>query len=199
LPRPGGNLTGFISIEGTIASTWLQFIKEIAPQIKAAAAMYNPDFMPYARHFLGPFDAAAHILMVEPIVAEVRSVAEIESTIGSLGRQQAGLVIFFPDVFTAVHSATIAAATTRNKVPAITSCLRSFTANGGLMRYGPNNSVLPRQAAGYVDRILKGEKPADLPVQLPTRYEFVINTKTAKSLGLDIPLTVYALATEVIE
>ena len=198
LPRPGGNLTGFISIEGTIAGTWLQFIKEIAPHIKAAAAMYNPDFMPYARHFLGPFDAAAHILMVEPIVAEVRSVAEIESTIGSLGRQQAGLVIL-PDVFTAVHSATIAAAATRNKVPAITSSLRSFTANGGLMRYGPNNSVLPRQAAGYVDRILKGEKPADLPVQLPTRYEFVINTKTAKSLGLDIPRTVSALATEVIE
>jgi putative ABC transport system substrate-binding protein len=163
LPRPGGNLTGFISIQGTIAGIWLQFIKEIAPHIKRAAAMYNPDFAPYAGYFLGPFEAAAQMLMVEPIIAEVRSVAEIESTIGLLGRQQAGLVIL-PEVFTAVHSATIAAAATRNKVPAITSSLRSFTENGGLMRYGPNNSVLSRIFPRVCDETQSRLHPNGAPV-----------------------------------
>jgi putative ABC transport system substrate-binding protein len=197
LPRPGGNLTGFINIEGTTGGKWLKMIKEIAPHIRRAAAMYNPDTAPYAKYFLGPFESAARALMVEPIVTPVRNDAEIEAVITSLGREQGGLVVV-TDSFMGVHRGAIIGAATRNNVPSIFE-VSFFARDGGLLSFGPSYPDFFRRAAGYVDRILKGEKPGDLPVQVPAKYELVINLKTARALGLDVPPQLLARADEVIE
>jgi putative tryptophan/tyrosine transport system substrate-binding protein len=158
--------------------------------------MYNPDSGPFA-YYLGPFEAAAQKLMVDPIIAPVRSDAEIEAVIDSLGREQGGLVNL-SDGFITSHRAAIIAAADRDKVPTIAEP-SFYTRDGGLLSYGPNFTDMFRRAAGYVDRILKGEKPADLPVQLPTKYDLTINLKTAKSLGLTVPQSILLLADEVIE
>ena len=197
LPRPGGNLTGFQAFEGSIAGKWLQMIKEIAPRIRRAAAMYNPDAAPFAEYQLGAFRTAAQALSVDAIVAPVRHDAEIESVIDSLGREQAGLVSL-SDAYMSEHRATVIAAVTRNDVPAIYSN-RQFPRDGGLLSYGPSFPDMFRLAAGYVDRILKGDKPSDLPVQAPTKYELTINLKTAKALGVMVPLKYLATADELIE
>jgi hypothetical protein len=148
--------------------------------------------------FLGPFEAAARLLAVEPITARVRSDAEIEAVIASLGREQAGLVIM-PDSFMQVHQGTVISLTARNNLPAIGADLPGFAREGGLLSYGANFPDIFRRAAPYVDRILRGANPADLPVQAPTKYELVINLKTAKALGLDVPWQLQQLADEVIE
>jgi len=197
LRQPGGNLTGFINIEGATGGKWLQIIKEIAPHIRRAAAMYNPDTAPFAKYFLAPFEAAAHALVVEPIIAPVRSDAEIEAVITSLGREQGGLVVV-TDSFMGVHRGAIIREATRNKVPSIFE-VAFFARDGGLVSFGPSYPDFFRRAAGYVDRILKGEKPADLPVQVPAKYELVINLKTARALGLTVPHALLASADEVIE
>jgi putative tryptophan/tyrosine transport system substrate-binding protein len=196
LPRPGGNMTGFINIESPFGGKWLEMIKEIAPHIRRAAAMYNPETAPY-RYFEGAFMAAARSMKVEPVMAAVHSDADIEAAIASLGQERAGLVIF-TDSFMGGHIATAIAATTRYKVPAIFD-VPFFPRNGGLMSYGASFADLFRHAATYVDRILKGEKPADLPVQVPTRYELVLNVKTAKAIGLEVPASFLVRADEVIE
>jgi putative tryptophan/tyrosine transport system substrate-binding protein len=161
--------------------------------------MFNPDTAPGGgTYFLGPFEAAARSLAVEPIAVRVRSDAEIEARLASLGREQAGLVTM-PDAFMAVHQATIISAAARNNVPAIGADLPNFAKEGGLLSYGASFPDIFRRAAPYIDRILRGANPADLPVQAPTKYELVINLKTAKALGLEVPPTLLARADEVIE
>jgi len=188
LPRPGSNITGFQIVDKSIGGKWLQMLKEVAPSIRRAAAMYNPDSGPFA-YYLGPFEAAAQKLIVDPIIAPVRS--------DSLGREQGGLVNL-SDGFITSHRAAIIAAADRNKVPTIAEP-SFYTRDGGLLSYGPNFTDMFRRAAGYVDRILKGEKPGDLPVQLPTKYDLTINLKTAKALGLTVPQSILLQADEVIE
>jgi putative tryptophan/tyrosine transport system substrate-binding protein len=198
LPRPGGNLTGFGYVEPAFAGRLVQVLKGIAPGIRRVAAMYNPDFVPLqATLFLGPFEAAAKLLTVDPVIIPVHSDAEIETAMDALGRKEGGL-LSGTDPFTFAHRAAVIVAATRNKVPTISSS-PVFARDGGLMSYEPSRLDMYRGAAGYIDRILRGDKPADLPVQLPTRYGLVINLKTAKALGLTVPQTLLVSADEVIE
>jgi len=198
-PRPGGNITGFTNVETVMGGKWLEMLKEIAPRVRRVAIMFNPDTAPGGgAYFLGPFEAAARSLAVEPITARVRSDAEIEAVIASLGSEQAGLVII-PDSFMQVHQETVISLTARNNVPAIGADLPGFAREGGLLSYGANFPDIFRRAAPYVDHILRGANPADLPVQAPTKYTLSINLKTAKALGLTVPTTLLATADEVIE
>ena len=199
LPRPGGNITGFTNVEAALGGKWLGMLKEIAPRVERVAIMFNPDTAPGGgAYFLGPFEAAARSLGAEPITARVRSDAEIEAVITSLGREQAGLVIM-PDSFMQVHQGTVISLTARNNVPAIGADLPGFAKEGGLLSYGANFPDIFRRAAPYVDRILRGANPGDLPVQAPTKWELVINLKTAKALSLDVPVQLRQLADDVIE
>ena len=173
-------------------------LKEIAPGIKRAVIMYNPDTAPdHGNFFLGSFEAAAQTLALEPVRLYVRSDTEIENAVGALGREQGGLVLM-DDWSMAVHYRTAIAATLRDKVPAL-SVLAQFTKDGGLMSYVSSIPDQFRGAAGYVDTILRGEKPGDLPVQAPTKFETAINLTTAKALGLDIPPGFLAAADDLIE
>jgi len=199
LPRPGGNLTGFINMEGAFAGKWLEVLTEIAPGIKRAAIMFNPDTAPGGgSYYLPSFDAAARKLKVEPITARVRSVAEIETVITSLGREPGGSLVVMPDIFVETHRGQIILFAARNNIPAVYS-QSVFARDGGLLSYGPDRVDIFRRSASYVDRILRGAKPAELPVQLPTKFEMTVNAKTAKSLGLDVPLFLQQRADEVIE
>jgi len=199
LPRPSGNITGFINLEAAMGGKWLELLKEVAPRIKRAAIMFNPDTAPGAgQYFLGPFEAAARSMAVEPIRLPVRSEAEIEAEVASLGRAQAGLVIM-TDTFMSLHQATIISATARNNVPVMGADLQNFAKEGGLLSYGASFPDIFRRAAPYVDRILRGANPADLPVQAPAKYELAINLRTAKALGLDVPWILQQRADEVIE
>jgi putative ABC transport system substrate-binding protein len=199
LARPGGNITGFTNVEASLGGKWLEMLKEIAPRVRRVAIMFNPDTAPGGgAYFLEPFETAARSLAVEPIMARVRSDAEIEAAITSLGREQAGLVTM-PDTFMQVHQGTVISLTALNNVPAIGADLPGFAKEGGLLSYGANFPDIFRRAAPYVDRVLGGANPGDLPVQAPTKYELVINLKTAKALGLDVPLHFQQLADDVIE
>ena len=171
-------------------------IKDIAPDLRRAAIMYHPDSV-FPKYMLPPFEAAAQALMVLPIDAPVRSDAKIETTIQSLGNEHGGLVIV-AEGFTIPHRAAIISAAMRNKVPAIAQPTY-FAREGCLLSYGPNNPDQFRRAAGYVDRILKGERTADLPVQLPIKFDLVINLKTAKALGLSVPSALLVFASELID
>jgi putative tryptophan/tyrosine transport system substrate-binding protein len=197
LSRPGWNLTGFVSYEEGIASKWLELLTQIVPGIKRAAIMFNPDTAPGGGLYLLPsFESAA--LKVEPIIARVRNEADIEAVITSLGSEpKAGLAVT-PDIFLAVHRVLIMSLAARNKVPAV-YVTRFFVRDGGLVSYGPDFGDIFNRAAPYVDRILRGAKPADLPVQLPIKFEIGVNVKTAKALGLTIPETLLATADEVIQ
>jgi putative tryptophan/tyrosine transport system substrate-binding protein len=197
LPRPGGNITGFLHVEGTIAGKWVQMIKEIAPGIRQIAAMYNPEYVTYAKYFLDPFEASARSLGLEPIVAPVHNDSEIEAAIRALGRNQGGLV-GLPDGFLNAHRSTLISAGLLYKVPT-TSIDDIYTREGGLLSYQPHTADEFRGAAAYVDRILKGEKPADLPVQAPVKHDLSINLKTAKALGLTVPPALLVFADEIIE
>jgi putative tryptophan/tyrosine transport system substrate-binding protein len=196
-PRPLGNMTGFTSADPGMGGKWLQLIKEVAPNIKRAAAMYNPDGATYSETFLGSFKAAAQSLAVEALVTLVRSDDEIEAVINSLGGSAAGLVVL-TNAFMGGHRAAVIAAAARNKIPSIFD-VPFFPRDGGLLSYGPSFPDIFRRAAGYVDRILRGEKLADLPVQAPVTYHLAINLKTAKAFGLTVPNTTLVAADEVIE
>jgi putative ABC transport system substrate-binding protein len=199
LPRPGGNITGFINIEASMASKWLALIKEIAPGVDRAAVMFNPDTAPgRGEYYLTSFQSAAKSLAIEPITAHVRSDADIEQVITSLGREPGGGLVITSDSFMTVHRATVIALTIQHKVPVIFD-VASFAKEGGLLQYGPSYPELFRRAASYVDRILRGEKPGDLPVEVPTKFELVVNLKTARALGLAVPNTLLVAADEVIE
>jgi putative ABC transport system substrate-binding protein len=200
LPRPGGNITGFVNIESSLSGKWIELLKEIMPHVTRAVFMFNPETAPYFDYFLQPFKAAARTYAVEPIAAPVRTAADIERAIASIGdRPDTGLIVM-PDVFTVTRSIReqIISLAAHNHVPTIYPYRYMVTA-GGLISYGIDTSDLYRRAADYVDRILKGAKPADLPVQLPTLFELAVNRKTAKALGLTIPPTLLARADEVIE
>ena len=199
LSRPGGNITGFIFTEGAIGGKWLELLTEIAPSVKRAAIMFNPDTAPGGgSYFLSSFEAAARSLKVEPITAPVHNDAEIETAITSLGREPGGGLVVIADIFLLVHRAPIILGAARNNLPAIYQ-VRAFARDGGLLSYGADAVDIFRRSASYVDRILRGAKPADLPVQVPIKFEMTLNAKTAKSLGLTTPPSLLLRADEVIE
>jgi len=199
LSRPGGNITGFHFSEGEMTGKWLEFLIQIAPSVKRVTIMFNPDTAAgRGAYYLPSFEAAARLLKVETITAPVHSAAEIESGITSAGREPGSGLVLMADPFLVVHRETIISQTARNNVPAI-YFLTVFARNGGLLSYGPDNAAMFHRAASYVDRILRGENPARLPVQVPTKYELVINLNTAKALGLAVPASMQQLADEVIE
>ena len=199
LPRPGGNVTGFSHTEASLAGKWLELLTEIAPATKRAAMIFNPNTAPYVRsYFLPPFETAARFFNIVPITAPVRSDAEIETAIEALTRQMDGGLVVMPDNFNEIHRLPIITLAARNKVPAV--YLTSDDVRlGGLLSYGPSLVEVFRHAADYADRILRGAKPSDLPVQLPVKFEMAVNAKTAKALGLTVPPSILVRADEVIE
>ena len=199
LSHPGGNITGFTHLEPSMGGKWLELLTEIAPGIKRVAMIFNPDTAPYVKsYYLPSFEAAARALKVEPIVAPVHSDDEIETTIASLGHDPGGGLIAVPDTFVTNHRAQIILQAARNNVPAVYQIFL-WVREGGLLCYGADFGDIFRRAASYVDRILRGEKPADLPVQLPAKFEMALNAKTAKALGLTVPQSILLRADEVIE
>jgi putative ABC transport system substrate-binding protein len=198
LDRPGGNITGFANHEASLGGKWLELLSEIAPGLKRVAIMFNPDTTPAASSYVPSLEAAARSLKVAPSIAPVHSDEEIEATIIALGREPGGGLLVMPDVFTEVHRSSIILVTARNNVPAVYN-LSDFAKDGGLLSYGIDYVDNFRRAATYVDRILRGAKPAELPVQFPTKFEMAVNLKTAKALGLTVPQSILLRADEVIE
>jgi len=197
LDRPSGNVTGFGILEPSLAGKWLELLSEIAPGIKRAGIMFNPDLFPVSV-YIPSFETAARSLKVEPIIASVRSDAEIETAIIALGREPGGGLVVMGDPFMFVHRAPIISGAARNNVPAV-YYVSAFARDGGLLSYGVDLADTWRRGATYVDRILRGEKPGDLPVQFPTKFEMVVNRKAATALGLAIPPSILLRADEVIE
>jgi putative ABC transport system substrate-binding protein len=197
LDRPNGNVTGFALYEATLGGKWLELLSEIAPGLKRAAIMFNPDTVT-ASAYMPSLETAARSLKIEPIPAPVHSDGEIETAIIALGREPGGGLLVMPDVFTLTHRAPIILAAARNNVPAVYG-VSDFVKDGGLLSYGIDLVDPFRRAATYVDRILRGEKPGDLPVQLPTKFEMIVNRKAATALGLAIPPSIMLRADEVID
>jgi ABC-type uncharacterized transport system substrate-binding protein len=197
LSNPGGNITGFTSFNAPIAGKWLELLKVAAPSTERAGVIFNPKTAPYAI-FLPAMEAIAPQVGVTLTRTPVSDQAAIEVVIGKISSEPRSGLIVIPDIFMTLHSELIFALAVRGRLPTMAP-LRSFASAGGLMSYGSNFTDLFRQAAPYVDRILRGEKPRDLPVQEPTRYELVINLKTAKAIGLTVPPILLARADEVIE
>jgi putative ABC transport system substrate-binding protein len=199
IARPGGNTTGFTNFDPSLIGKWLSMLKELAPHIMRAAVIFNPETAPDGgAFFLQPFEGAARSLSMDPIAAPVRDDAAIDKALTALAREPGGSVVVMPDAFTTVHRGAIIDLAARHRLPAIYP-YRYHTAAGGLISYGVDTVDLFRRAAPYLDRILKGEKPGDLAVQAPVKFELVINLKTAKALGLTMPPTLLVTADEVIE
>jgi ABC-type uncharacterized transport system substrate-binding protein len=196
--RPDGNITGFTHYEPTLASKWLELLNEVAPRVTRVAFLFNPTTAPYFEYYLTPFKAAARSLGIEAIVAPVHDTSELEPIIAAQAREPNGGMILIPDTFTSAHRMEIVTLAARYRIAAVYP-LPFFTSQGGLLSYGIDTRDQYRRAAAYADRVLKGEKPGDLPVQLPVKYELVINLKTAKALGLTVPPSVIARADKVIE
>jgi putative ABC transport system substrate-binding protein len=196
LPQPGGNATGFTPIVGSLGGKWVELLKEIAPRVGSVILMYNPTAATFIGAFQSSFKTAAASLGVETNSAPVRDMREIERLIST--SEPTGGLVMIPDAFTVTHQAEITVLAVRYRVPVV-SWSRSFAELGGLISYGPVLIDEYRRAASYVDRILRGEKPGELPVQTPVKFELVINTKTAKALELTVPDRLRALADEVIE
>jgi putative ABC transport system substrate-binding protein len=196
--HPGGNATGFVVTEGTLGGKWVELLREIAPKVVRMAMLFNPATAAYAQFWLKPFKAAAASYSVEAIDAPVHDTSELETVIAARAREPNTGLVVMPDSFTDAHRVEITSLASRYPIPAIYA-YRFFTALGGLISYGIDLTDNFRLSATYVDRILKGEKPADLPVQAPTKYVLTINLKTARALGLDVPLHLQQLADEVIE
>jgi putative tryptophan/tyrosine transport system substrate-binding protein len=197
LDRPSGNITGFANLEATLGGKWLELLLEIAPGLNRVAIMFNPDTAP-ASAYLPPLEAAARSLKVEPIIARVRSDVEIETAIMAVAGEPGGGLVVMLDAWTTAHRVPIISAAAGNKVPAA-YWQPLFARDGGLLSYGIDQVDTWRRAATYVDRILRGAKPGDLPVQFPVKYEMVVNLKTAKTLGLTVPQSILLRADEVIE
>jgi putative ABC transport system substrate-binding protein len=197
LDRPGGNITGFANNEASLAGKWLELLSEIAPGLKRAAVMFNPDTAPVST-YMPSLETAAKSLKVEPIISPVRSNAEIETAIIALAREPGTGLVVMPDIFLVVHRTLIIMAAARNSIPAV-YIASDFVSGGGLLSFGTDPVEPFRRAASYADRILRGEKPGDLPVQFPTKFEMVVNLKTAKALGLTVPQSILLSADEVIE
>jgi putative ABC transport system substrate-binding protein len=197
LDRPGGNVTGFANNEASLGGKWLEFLSEIAPGLKRAAIMFNPDTSP-ALLYMPSLETEARSLKVAQTIAPVHSDAEIETAFIAVGHEPGGGLVVMTDAFTMAHRASIISTAARNNVPAVYT-LSTFARDGGLLSYGTDQLDTWRRAATYVDRILRGERPADLPVQSPVKFNLVINLKTAKALGLTVPESLLARADEVIE
>ena len=200
LARPGGNITGFINVEASMAGKWLELLREIAPGLRRAAVLLNPDIGPArGTFFIAPIKEAASLFNLAASMAPVRSDAEVGNLIESLGRESgSGLIIVPGGAFARIHQKRILELTVQHRVPAIYA-ERGFSEAGGLLSYGPDYLDLFRRAAGYVDRVLRGTKPAELPVQVPTKFELIINLRTAKAMGLSVQPTMLTRADEVIE
>jgi putative ABC transport system substrate-binding protein len=197
LNQPGGNITGFAVLEASLGGKWLELLSEIAPGLKRAAILFNPDTTP-ASTYMPSFETAARSLKVVPIPASVHSDADIETAIIALGREPGGGLVVMPDTFMIVHRAPVISAAARNNIPAVYAA-SYFAKDGGLLSYGGDQVDTARRAATYVDRILRGAKPGDLPVEFPVKYEMVLNLKTATALGLAVPPSIMLRADEVIE
>jgi putative ABC transport system substrate-binding protein len=198
LARPDGNITGFTLTEPTMTSKWMELLKEIAPHVSRVAFLFNPAATPYRDIYLNPFKAAAPNLAVQAIPAPVQSPSELETVIAAQAREPNSGLIVMPDGFMNVHRAKITSLADRWRLPAVYP-FRFFAELGGLLCYGNEQRDQFRLAATYVDRVLRGGKPGDLPVQAPVRFELVINLKTAKALRLDVPVQLQQRADEVIE
>jgi putative ABC transport system substrate-binding protein len=199
LARPNGNVTGITNTEPSIGGKWLQLLKEIAPTIRRCAMLVNPDTQQdRGALFLDPFETTARSLVVATVNGEVRDIADIRKVLSKLAEEPGGGVVVIPDAFFASHSAEIVELVANYRLPAIYP-YRYYVQQGGLICYGVNNGDLFRQAVPYVDQILRGTKPGDLPVQQPTRFELVVNMKTAKSLGLTVSPMLTAQADDLIE
>jgi len=196
LARPGGNVTGFDFVEFSVGGKWLELLKEAAPALRRVAVMYNPQTSPAG--YLPPLRSAAATLQVEVTEAPVRDDSEIERAISAMSERPGGGLTVMPGTFMAAHRAPIIALAARHRLPVMYN-RRIYVADGGLMAYGTDVVELLKTAAGYVDRILKGANPGELPVQRPIKFELALNLKTAKALGLEFPPKVLALADEVIE
>jgi putative tryptophan/tyrosine transport system substrate-binding protein len=194
LARPGGNVTGFTIFEPTIVSKWLELLKEMAPRLARVALIYNPDTAPFAESFFGSITAATSSVVRLPI----RQASEIKSLVTNFAKEPNGGLIVLPDASNLTNRELIVAMAAQHRLPAIYP-FRFFATTGGLMSYGIDPAEAMRQAALYADRLLKGVRPGDLPVQAPTKFELVLNLKTAKALGLQVPDKLIALADEVIE
>ena len=197
-PRPGGNVTGFVTIEGSLGGKWLELLKEIAPHVNRVAFLLNPVTATYAEFYLNAFKAAAASVAVEAIAAPVHDRSELDSVIAAQAREPNSGLIVLADAFAVAHRVEITSLAARFRLPAIYP-FRPFAEVGGLLSYGVDLTDNFRRAATYVDRILNGEKPSELPVQAPTKYELIINLKTAKALGLIIPPSLLISADELIQ
>ena len=199
LARPGGNATGFTNVEFSLTGKWLELLKEVAPRVKRVAFIFDPKLAPGGgSYYTRLIEASAPTFAVTPTVAPVHSPADIERVIGEFVREPNGGLVVLPDATTLVNRGLIVALAARHRVPAIYA-FRIIVAEGGLISYGIDVVDQFRQAAGYIDRVLKGAKPAELPVQLPAKFVMSINLKTAKGLGLDVPLLLQQRADEVVE
>ena len=197
-PRPGRNITGFVNLKSSLSGKWIEMLKDILPHVTRAALMYNPTIAPYFDYYLKPFDAAARTSGIEPIAAAVRTTDDIERVFSAIAnRPDAGLAVM-PDVFLGDNHRLIMSLAAQYRVPTIYPYEYEVAA-GGLICYGIDATDLYRRSADYVDRVLKGAKPADLPVQLPTRFRMAVNLKTARALGIAVPLGLLNAADEVIE
>lgn len=197
LARPGGNITGFTNFEFSISGKWLETLKTIAPQVTRAAFMFNPKTAPYAAAFLQQAEATGPAFAIRSIAAPAHDAADIERTVEALAGGSNGLVVL-PDVLNTTHRELIIMLAARHRLPAIYP-FRFFAMSGGLISYGVDIAGQWRRAASYTDRILTGARPGDLPIQQPVKYELVINLKTAKALGLEVPPTLLARVDEVVE
>jgi putative ABC transport system substrate-binding protein len=198
LGHPGGNLTGFTSFEFSIGSKWLETLKQVAPHVTRVALLFNPATAPFADVFWRPIETAARSFAIAPVSVGARNTDELEQLVEAFAREPNGGLMVVPEVSTVNHRGLIVALAARHRLPAVFP-YRSFAASGGLLSYGVDVVDVFRRAASYVDRILKGTAPGELPIQPPAKYELVINLKTAKTLGLDIPPMLLARADEVIE
>lgn len=198
LARPGGNITGFINLEASLIEKWLELLKEIAPRTKRAGVMFNPKTAPYADYYLKPLGVVAPKIGVKTFTTPVSSEADIEKAISTLGSEPGSGLIVMTDSFMTIHRKLLIAQTARHKLPAIHASAL-VVVDGGLISYGIDNTDLYRRAAPYVDRILRGAKPVDLPAQQPTLFELAVNLKTARALGLKVPYSIMVRADRVIE
>ena len=198
--RPGGNVTGFNTFDTEILAKWLSLLKESAPHITRAALLFNPRTAPFSRsEFQRPlFDRAARQLALEPVMLPIHDVAEMKASVESFARTPGGSIVVMPDAFLLANRATVFELATKHRLLVIYP-FSVFASDGGLIAYGPDMVDLNRRAAAYVDRVLKGAQPADLPVQAPTKFELVVNLKTAKAQGLTIPQSILIRADRVIE
>jgi putative tryptophan/tyrosine transport system substrate-binding protein len=198
LARPGSNITGFSLIDFPMLGKWLEVLKEIAPSVKRITLVFNPQTAPYYPAFLRDFGEAAATLAAELSATPVRDEAEIEAAVSASAREPDGGLIAAPEPFINSHRALIVGLAERYRLPVIYG-FQYFVKEGGLISYGPDSLDIVRRSASYIDRVLRGERPGELPVQAPTKYELLINLKTAKALGLTVPVTLRVRANEVIE